>query len=335
MGWSTSQPSGYTWQSSTITGSPRNEDNNWYWFQTVSKIGRGANNAIAVEVKLQVYGHNYDRRTYYPSVDIVLAAQVKVGSGSYSTSSDYACSGNYVTWNTAQTLYWTGTADKGANVYVRAVWSSSHYSGTAVHTAPDYITTYSVHYDKNGGSGSTMADSTFKYGSYATLKANAYTAPSHKHFVCWNTKANGTGTDRNPGYKYSASADITFFAKWANDTYTISYNANGGTGAPASQTKTYGESITLSATAPTRTNYTFLGWATSATATTAQYQPGGTFTLNANTTLYAVWKKNNIPLFVAIDGEIKQVEKAYTSVNGEIKECVVYTSVNGDIKDLS
>lgn len=76
-------------------------------------------------------------------------------------------------------------------------------------------------------------------------------------------------------------------------TYTVSYNANGGTGAPASQTKTHGTALTLSSTKPTRTGYTFLGWSTSKTAISATYKPGSIFTTNANTVLYAVWQKNN------------------------------------------
>ena len=73
--------------------------------------------------------------------------------------------------------------------------------------------------------------------------------------------------------------------------YTVTYNANGGSGAPAAQTKTQGEALTLSTVRPIREGYTFLGWAESADATAAQYQPGGSFTKDANTTLYAVWIK--------------------------------------------
>lgn len=75
-------------------------------------------------------------------------------------------------------------------------------------------------------------------------------------------------------------------------TYTVSYDANGGSGAPASQTKTQDVALTLSSTIPTRDGYTFLGWAASKTASSAQYQPGGTYTANAAATLYAVWEKN-------------------------------------------
>ena len=78
-------------------------------------------------------------------------------------------------------------------------------------------------------------------------------------------------------------------------TFTITYNANGGTGTPASQTKTSGKALTLSSTKPTRQGYTFLGWATSSSASSAQYNPGSSFTTDANTTLYAVWRKNAVP----------------------------------------
>ena len=71
--------------------------------------------------------------------------------------------------------------------------------------------------------------------------------------------------------------------------HTVSYNANGGSGAPGSQTKWWGEVLTLSNTRPTRANHTFLGWATSANGAVA-YQPGGRYGADNNVTLYAVWK---------------------------------------------
>lgn len=71
--------------------------------------------------------------------------------------------------------------------------------------------------------------------------------------------------------------------------YTVSFNANGGSGAPSSQTKYYGTTLTLSSTKPTRTGYTFQGWSTSATGSVV-YSAGGSYTANASDTLYAVWK---------------------------------------------
>ena len=85
----------------------------------------------------------------------------------------------------------------------------------------------------------------------------------------------------------SASGSISVAKK---PSYSIKYNANGGTGAPSTQTKWYGSSLTLSSVVPTRAGYTFLGWATSSTATSASYQPGASYTSNSGTTLYAVWQ---------------------------------------------
>ena len=74
--------------------------------------------------------------------------------------------------------------------------------------------------------------------------------------------------------------------------YTVSYNANGGSGAPESQRKLQGAALTLSETVPTRDGFIFKGWAESAGEAEAQYQPGGSFTADADTTLYAVWEKD-------------------------------------------
>ena len=78
-------------------------------------------------------------------------------------------------------------------------------------------------------------------------------------------------------------------------TFTITYNANGGADAPSPQTKESGKALTLSSTEPTRQGYTFLGWATSSGASSAQYNAGSSFTVDANTTLYAVWRKDATP----------------------------------------
>ena len=88
--------------------------------------------------------------------------------------------------------------------------------------------------------------------------------------------------------------DTTLYAAWTANTYTITYNANGGSGAPASQSYTYDANgtINLSSTKPTRTGYTFLGWSLSPTATSPSYTAGQAWKRSnaSNYTLYAVWK---------------------------------------------
>ena len=71
--------------------------------------------------------------------------------------------------------------------------------------------------------------------------------------------------------------------------YTISYNTNGGSGAPSAQTKDGGIDLTLSGVAPSRTGYVFKGWNTEANGSGTSYESGATFTGNADTTLYAQW----------------------------------------------
>lgn len=74
--------------------------------------------------------------------------------------------------------------------------------------------------------------------------------------------------------------------------YVLSYNANDGSGAPASQTVTGvgSATFTVSSTTPTRTGYNFLGWATTSTATSATYAAGDSIIISKSTTLYAVWQ---------------------------------------------
>lgn len=71
--------------------------------------------------------------------------------------------------------------------------------------------------------------------------------------------------------------------------WTVSYNANGGSGAPNNQIKNNGSNLTLSTIKPTRPGFIFMGWSTSSTSTTAQWQPGQVYTLNKPLALYAVW----------------------------------------------
>lgn len=92
--------------------------------------------------------------------------------------------------------------------------------------------------------------------------------------------------------------------------YAISYNANGGSGAPSSQSIYANISYTLSTTKPTRTGYTFLGWSTNSSATTASYQPGQSVTPNGNLALYAVWQKQSFVLSISQgDGSTISVER--------------------------
>lgn len=97
----------------------------------------------------------------------------------------------------------------------------------------------------------------------------------------------------NSSYSEVSQVPVVVEVDW---TAKVVYNANGGSGAPATQEKKVsGDSttFTVSSTQPTRYKYVFKGWATSSTATTPQYQGGDTITVNKSNptvTLYAVWE---------------------------------------------
>ena len=168
-------------------------------------------------------------------------------------------------------------------------WGST-YGGTKAASGSISVgakTSYKISYNANGGSGVPSAQTKW-HGTDITLSS---TKPSRTGYTFskWNTNASGTGTAYNPGATYSTNVAATLYAIWSQITYQVTYNANGGSGAPSAQTKKYGTALTLSTTKPTRTNYTFKGWATSAKGAVA-YSAGGSYKANAAVTLYAVWE---------------------------------------------
>lgn len=102
------------------------------------------------------------------------------------------------------------------------------------------------------------------------------------------------GSTFTSGNTHTVSGNVKVVSTATLKTYTVTFNANGGTGAPSAQTKTHGTTLTLSSTKPTRTGYTFQGWGTSTTDTSVDYAAGASYTANAAITLYAIWKANSI-----------------------------------------
>ena len=110
-------------------------------------------------------------------------------------------------------------------------------------------------------------------------------------------------------------------------TYTVSYNANGGSGEPSAQTKTYGTNLTLSKTIPSRSGYEFLGWSTSKTAVTPEYLACGTYTKNAAITLYAVWKRKG-GMCITTNGQARKGRPCLYQ-NGTKRAGIPWMKVNG------
>lgn len=153
------------------------------------------------------------------------------------------------------------------------------------------INTWAVSYNNNGGSGS-IANQTKTYNQALTLSNGSGFSKTGYTLKSWNTNSAGTGTTYNLGASYTGNAALALYAKWQINTWTVSYNQNttdSVSNMPSNQTKTYGQTLTLSSNTPTRTGYDFQGWATSSGSMSVAYKAGASYTNNSAATLYAVW----------------------------------------------
>ena len=153
-------------------------------------------------------------------------------------------------------------------------------------------TDYTLYYNANGGSGAPGAQTGTGIGSYTFIISGTWPTRAGHTFLGWSLSSTATSASYPPGGSITLTASATLYAVWRINTYTVSYNANGGSGAPASQTKTYGAPLTLSAAKPTRAGHTFLRWNTKPDGSGTNYAPGGSYTANASVTLYAQWQIN-------------------------------------------
>ena len=214
--------------------------------------------------------------------------------GAVSISTTVASGSGWSTSNQKQIASYSYSYTRGTSAVTRYLYAKlanidrvggTMYASTTFSVPA--LATYTVSYNANGGSGAPSSQTKY-YGKSLTLSSTKPTRTGYT-FQGWGTSSSDTSADYAAGATYSANAGITLYAVWKAITYTVSYNANGGSGAPSSQTKTYGVALTLSSTVPTRTNYTFKGWGTSASATTVSYAAGASYTANAAITLYAIW----------------------------------------------
>ena len=145
---------------------------------------------------------------------------------------------------------------------------------------------YTLTYDSNGGSTCNPASKTVEkgesWGALCTPTRTGYT------FDGWNTKKDGTGNKITSSSE--VTGNITVYAKWTQNKYTLKYNSNGGTTCnPSSITRIENEAWgTLCE--PTRTGYTFAGWKNGTTAVTSSSKA------TENITVTAQWTQNTYTL---------------------------------------
>ena len=202
-------------------------------------------------------------------------------------------------------------------------------TGTYAEVGPS--SSYTLSYDENGGSGSAMAD---QEGTTLTVAANTYTAPTGYSFLKWNTAMNGGGTDYSAGNSITLTEDVTLYAIWQPQTYTVTLNQGSGSGGTANVTATFDDAMP-SITVPSRSGYTFAGYFTGANGTGTQYydENGSStndWTIASNTTLYAYWIEGSAPEPTGCNLHFWFFYAADATSNGLSNDATVFTSMVSD-----
>ena len=212
---------------------------------------------------------------------------------------------------------------------VESVYSFSMPASNVTVTATFKAATpaaYTVTYDANGATGGTVPTDSTSYDANASVTVLGNTGNLVKTdytFAGWNMAADGTGTDYAADATFTITADTTLYAKWtanAATTYSVTYDANGATGGTVPTDSTsYDANASVTVLGNTgnlvKTDYTFAGWNTKADGTGTDYAAGDTFTITADTTLYAKWTANTITVTFSTSTDGKTINKDGVTCN--------------------
>ena len=190
-------------------------------------------------------------------------------------------------WSTTSALGWQGTWS-----YINGQYGIAN-NALKLYAQWQPIT-YTVKFDPNNGVGA-MENQSHTYGQTYSLTSNTFTREGYS-FNGWNTKADGSGTNYSDGHKVSNlaatdEAQITLYAQWKVDNYTINYDLDGGSLSSNNPTSYNITSTTITLNAPVRAGYAFTGW-TGSNGTTPQKNvsiPAGS---TGNKTFKANWQPN-------------------------------------------
>jgi uncharacterized repeat protein (TIGR02543 family) len=180
----------------------------------------------------------------------------------------------------------TGYTSVNSSITVYAQWTA------------DAPTQYTVTYNANGGSGTAPSTQAVNAGSSVIVEGRGSLTYSGKTFTGWNTNSAGTGTPYSAGSYITVSGNVTLYAQWETTYYTVTYNANGGSGnVPPTETVNTGSSVAVEGQGSlTYSGKTFTGWNTNSAGTGTPYSVGSYITVSGNVTLYAQWQEITVTL---------------------------------------
>ncbi|MCR5223596.1 MAG: InlB B-repeat-containing protein [Bacilli bacterium] len=158
-------------------------------------------------------------------------------------------------------------------------------------TASWQANSYTVTFNANGGTTPTASKSVTYNSTYGTLPTPSRTGYT---FTGWYTAASG-GTKIVSTTKVAITSAQTLYAQWTANSYTVNFNANGGTTPTASKSVTYNSTYgTLPTPTPSSSSYIFTGWYT-ATSGGSEVTSSTKVVITSAQTLYAHYslKVNN------------------------------------------
>ena len=144
-----------------------------------------------------------------------------------------------------------------------------------------------ISFNLNGGEG-VFSTQSVAMGSQYVIPAETPTRTGYS-FSGWKSSVSGNAFFM-PGDRMNVTSSVTLTANWsALQSYTITYNANGGTGAPKPTIKYAGEAVTISTVIPSRPGYYFIGWSAISEHGAIAYSSGDQYTLDEDLDLRAKW----------------------------------------------
>ena len=186
--------------------------------------------------------------------------------------------------------WYDGTTKVSSSLSYTFTMPASSVSLTAKATRT--LNSYTVSVSAGDNIASVSGGGTYPYNSNVTVTAVLGSATGYTYtFDGWYILTTKVSSSLSYSFAMPAeSVSLTAVGTRTENSYTLSFDANGGTGAPEAITRTHGTTFELPATIPTKAGYRFLGWSTNSSATTPEYLPESSYTITENSILYAVWK---------------------------------------------
>ena len=314
-GWKTSTSNGLG--SAAKTGTSSNPSVSWNGSATTNRYFKNLRDTSGTVTLTATWTKN----TYTISYNLVNGTNASGNPTSGSTDTTLTISApsrtgyTFTGWTTSSsaglgTNAKTGTSSSPSTTWTGSLTTNKYFknlrdtSGTVTLTANWSENTYTIAFNSNGGTGSMSSLTGVKYTENKILTMNSFTKSGYA-FKGWATSSTGSVAYDNGANvsKLSSSngATVTLYAIWEKETYTITYNLNGGINSSSNPSTYQVDSYAINIQPPTKDGYTFTGWTGSngGTPQTSVTIPKGS---TGNKTYTANWASKEYTIAYNLDG---------------------------------